>query len=89
MMYLSKEATNKDQSLEMQMLLSLHNNQKAPTEKIWAKNGFFWDQRTDLTIFKLNFTENTLFLPVRAEFLLWRLATTPFILTIWSINSCK
>ena len=27
MMYLSKEATNKDQSLEMQMLLSLHNNQ--------------------------------------------------------------
>ena len=39
MMYLSKEATNKYQSLKMQMLLSLDNDKKAQTEKIWTKKG--------------------------------------------------
>ena len=39
MMYLSQEATNKYQSLKMQMLLSLDKDKKAQTEKIWAKNG--------------------------------------------------
>ena len=40
MMYLIKEATNKDQTSKMKMLLSLDNNKKAPTEKIWTKNSF-------------------------------------------------
>ena len=44
----------------MQMLLSIDNDKKAPSEKIWAKNEFFRDQRADLTIFKPNFPENTL-----------------------------
>ena len=34
MMYLTKEATNKDQSLKMQMLLSIDNSNKTPSEKI-------------------------------------------------------
>ena len=34
MMYLKKEATNKDQSLKMQMLLSIDNSNKTPSEKI-------------------------------------------------------
>ena len=60
MMYLSKEANIKNQSFKMQMLLSIDNDKKAPSEKIWAKNEFFRDQRADLTIFKPNFPENTL-----------------------------
>ena len=51
MMYLRKEATNKDQGLKMQMLLSIDNDKKTPSEKKWAKNKFFGDQRADLTIF--------------------------------------
>lgn len=44
---MSKEATNKDQSLKMQMMFSLKDNEKeSTTEKIWAENGFFGDQRT-------------------------------------------
>ena len=60
MMYLTKEAANKDQSLKMQMLLSIDNSNKTPSEKIQTKNGFFRDQRADLTNFKANFLENTL-----------------------------
>ena len=60
MMYLSKQATNKDQSLKMQMLLSIDNDKKTPSERIWTKNRFFRDQRADLTIFKPSFLENTI-----------------------------
>ena len=59
-MYLSKEATNENQNLQMQMLRSIDNNKKKPSDKMWAKNRFFGDQRADLTIFKPNFYENTL-----------------------------
>ena len=59
MMYLSKEATIKNQSFKMQMLLSIDNDKKAPSGKIWAKNEFSRDQRADLTIFKPIFPENT------------------------------
>ena len=48
MMHLSKEATNKDQSLKMQIILSIDNNKKTQSEKIWVKNRFFGDQRADL-----------------------------------------
>ena len=34
MMFLSKEATNKDQSLKMQMILSLDKSDSSNTEKI-------------------------------------------------------
>ena len=46
MLYLSKEATNKDQSLKMQMMLSLDKEDSGNnSEKIWSSNGFFGDQR--------------------------------------------
>ena len=33
---------------------------ESSTEQVWKENGFFNDQRTDLTIVKGNFPENTL-----------------------------
>ena len=51
-MFLLKEATNKDESLKMQMLLSLKDDKadSSSNEKIWKSNGFFGNQRIDLTI---------------------------------------
>ena len=60
MMYLSKEATNKDQTLKMQMLLSSNDKDTTNTKKIWSRNGFFGDQKGEFTIYKANFPENTL-----------------------------
>ena len=59
-MYLSKEATEKDRQMKMQMLMTIDNNDSSASEKIWLTNGFFGDQRTDLTVSKENFPENTL-----------------------------
>ena len=42
MMYLSREATNKDQSLKMQMLLSLDKDDSNNTENKLEKEWFFW-----------------------------------------------
>ena len=43
------------------MLFSLKDDKEVkPTETLWRENGFFKDQRTDLTITKANFRENTL-----------------------------
>ena len=56
MMYLSKEATNKDQGLKMQMMLS--PDKEDPTnnsEKIWSSNGFSGHQRGGFIIKKANF----------------------------------
>ena len=60
MMLLRKEATNKDQSLKMQMLLSLDKSDSSNSEKKLEKNGFFGDQKFDFTITKPNFPKNTL-----------------------------
>ena len=60
MMCLSKEATNKDQTLKMQMLLSSDDKDTTNTGKIWSRNVFFGDQRGEFTIYKANFPENTL-----------------------------
>ena len=55
MMYLSRETTNKNQSLKMQMMLPLDNEDLANnSQKIWSSNGFFGDQRGDFAIKKLN-----------------------------------
>ena len=61
-MFLSKEATKKDESLKMQTMLSLKDDKgdSSSTEKMWKSNGFFGDQKTNLTIIKANFPENTL-----------------------------
>ena len=61
MPFMSKEATNKDELLKMEMMFSLKDDRpEKSTEKLWKENGFFGDQRTDLTIGKSNFPENTL-----------------------------
>ena len=41
------------------MMITLKAVDCKKTETIWKENGFFKDQRTDLTIFKSNFPENT------------------------------
>ena len=59
MMFLSKEATDKDQSLKMQVMLSLDKDDSSNSEKIWKKNNFFWDQNANFTTKRPNL-ENTL-----------------------------
>ena len=59
-LYLSKEATNKDAQLKSQMILSLQDDESKKTERIWSESSFFGDQRAELTILKDNFPENTL-----------------------------
>ena len=61
MLFLSKEASNKDESLKMQMMLSMKEDKsESSTEFVWKENGSCGDQRTDLTIVKANFPEKTL-----------------------------
>ena len=59
-MYLSEEATNKDQSLKMRLLLLSDDKPSLDTELIWQQNGYFGNQRRELTLNKVNFPENTL-----------------------------
>ena len=61
MLFLSKEASNKDESLKIQMMLSMKDDKsESSTERVWRENDFFGDQKTDLTIVKASFPENTL-----------------------------
>ena len=60
MLFLPKEATSKDQQLKTQMLISLKDDESKKTETVWSGNGFFDEQRSDLTIAKPDFQENTL-----------------------------
>ena len=60
MMYLSKKATNKDQSLKMKLLLLTDNKAALDTELICKKSGFFGDQKGEFIINQVNFPENTL-----------------------------
>lgn len=41
-MYLSKEATEKDRQLKMQMFMSIDKSDSSASEQIWQNNGFFW-----------------------------------------------
>ena len=61
MMFLSKEASNKDTTLKTQMIVSLKDDKaESSSECVWVENDIFKDQRTDLTIVQANFPENTL-----------------------------
>ena len=60
MMFLSKEATSKDQQLKIQTVVSFQDDVSKNTEHVWQESGFFDDHRSDLTIPKANFPENTL-----------------------------
>ena len=42
------------------MLIPLKDNESKKTETVWSGNGFFDEQRSDLTITKPNFPENAL-----------------------------
>ena len=59
-MYLSQEVTSKDQQLKTQMAVSFQDDETKNSEKVWQESGFFDDHRSDLTIQKANFPENTL-----------------------------
>ena len=55
MIFLSKEASNKDQQLKTQMLVSFQDDESKNTQHVWQESGFFDDHRSDLTIPKVNF----------------------------------
>ena len=59
-MYLSQEVTSKDQQLKTQMTVSFQDDELKNSEKVWQESGFFDDPRSELTIPKDNFPENTL-----------------------------
>ena len=61
MLFLSKEASNKDVNFKTQMMIAMKGDKaESSAECIWKENGFFKDQRTDLTIGKPGLPENTL-----------------------------
>ena len=61
MMFLLREASNKDERLKMEMMVaSMAESPEKSTERVWKENGFFGDQRADLTIKKANLPKNTL-----------------------------
>ena len=60
MLYLSKEATSKDQQFITQIMLSFQDDESKCSEKIWQESDFFGYQRAELTIAKANFPENIL-----------------------------
>ena len=59
-MFLSKEATYKDQSLQMQMMLSFDKESSNNSEKVWKKKVFWGGQKEDFTITNPNFPEDLL-----------------------------
>lgn len=49
MMFLSKEASNKDVDLKTQMMIAMKDDKtESSTERVSRENGFFKDHRTDL-----------------------------------------
>lgn len=61
MMFLSKEASNKDVDLKTQMMIAMKDDKtESSTERVSRENGFFKDHRTDLMFVKGNFSKSTL-----------------------------
>ena len=60
MLFLSKEASNKDEKLKTQIFVSFEDDNLKNSENVWLESGFFDDCQNDLTIPKANFPENTL-----------------------------
>ena len=63
MMALSKELTDKDRSMKIQLLISstANNDEKLSGEKVWKNNGFFKDTKPELNLENVNIPENCLF----------------------------
>ena len=59
MIFLSKEATSRDQQLKTRMVTSFQDGESKNTEHVWQESGFFDDHRSDMTIPKVNFPEDT------------------------------
>ena len=59
-LYLSKEASTKDQHLKVQMMMTLTDDDSRKSETVWKENRFFKEHRTDLPISTPNFPENIL-----------------------------
>ena len=47
MMFLSKEASNKDQQLKTQIFVSFQDDESKNSEHVWQESGFFDDHRSD------------------------------------------
>ena len=60
MLLLSNEASNKDEQLKMQMLVSSEDHDSKNSKNVWLESGFLDDCRSALTTQKANFPENTL-----------------------------
>ena len=60
MLLLSKETSNKDEQLKIQMLVSSEDDDSKNSKNVWLESGFFDDCRSDLTTQKANFPESTL-----------------------------
>ena len=47
MMFLSKEASNKDQQLKTQIFVSFQDDESKNSEHVWQESGFFDDHHSD------------------------------------------
>ena len=60
MLMMNKEMTEGDKRLKMQLFYSNNDQNTQATEVLWSEKGFFGKQRSDLTLSKADFLENTL-----------------------------
>ena len=61
MMLLSKEMTDKDRSLKIQLLITENEGKDVLSgEKVWKNNAFFGDIKPEINLGKVNLPENTL-----------------------------
>ena len=84
MKFLSKEATNKDQILKMQMMLSLYKDDSSNSQKLWKKNVFFEIKKVILQLRNQTSLKILWYIVIREQFLL--LDIMQFILTMWSLH---
>ena len=93
MMFFSKEASNKDQKIKTQMKILFPDDESKNTEHVWQESGFFDDDRSDLTIPKVNFPENTLCCVNQRSVSLvslqgWRSSNLFIVCGYWTVNAC-
>ena len=60
LLLMEKEMSEGDKNLKMKMFFSEESSLKKSNESLWAKDGFFNEQRSELNLSKANFPENTL-----------------------------
>ena len=80
-MFLSKEATNKDQSLKMQMILSLDKSDSSNSEK-FGKNPIFLVIKKVILQSQNQFQRISWFIVTKVQLQLEKLKTMQFILTM-------